>query len=80
MKFELEKVLHEIIRDLPEAAKVNESFRRGFSTNMNAFQRIADIIREEQEKAAFADIPVIDTTTGETVNTNAAEILQNMQK
>ena len=71
MKFELEKVLHEIMRDVPEAAAIDRKFKNGFLTNDDAFQTIAEIIRAEKEKAAFANIPIIDTATGETVSTNA---------
>lgn len=52
MKFELEKVLHEIIRDLPEAAKIERRYKNGFCTSFDAFQEIADAIRAEKEKAS----------------------------
>lgn len=49
-KYNLEKVLHEIIRDIPGAAKVEQKFNRGFMTFDDALKEIAFLYREEKEK------------------------------
>ena len=51
MKFELEKALHEIIRDLPEAEKINRNFKRGTITTAEAFREIWEAIQAETDKA-----------------------------
>ena len=51
MRFELEKVLHEIIRDLPEAARIERLFKAGTVSNADAFQMITDLIKIERAKA-----------------------------
>lgn len=50
-KFVVEKRIHEIIRDLPEATKVNEALKRGLITLDDALLCIAKIIKSEKEKA-----------------------------
>lgn len=50
-KYRLEKVLHELIRDLPEVAKYNSQFEKGIANTADTFQAIADAIRAEKEKA-----------------------------
>ena len=45
-KFKLEKVLHEIIRDLPEVKKINERYEKGFYTLDNALEEIAYILKQ----------------------------------
>lgn len=49
-KYNLEKVLHEIIRDIPGAAKVEQKFNRGFMTFDDALKEIASLYRDEKEK------------------------------
>lgn len=48
VKFATEKRLHEIIRDLPEAAKVNKALERGVITLDEALSQIALIIKAER--------------------------------
>ena len=50
-KYNLEKVLHEIIRDIPGAAKVEQYFSKGIITIEEALYQISIIIREEKEKS-----------------------------
>ena len=50
MKYELEKVLHEICRDLKQADAVNDLFVRGVLTFPDALEYIAKIYREEMSK------------------------------
>lgn len=47
--FELEKVLHEFIRDLPELQKLEITFSRGYLTGSEAIHEAARIITEEME-------------------------------
>jgi len=49
-KFDIEKVLHEIIRDLPAAEKASRLFDNGYITFDDALRTIADIYREEMRK------------------------------
>lgn len=48
-KYRMEKMLHEIIRDLPEAAKVESCLDRGYITIEDALTVVARIIRAEKE-------------------------------
>lgn len=50
-KFETEKALHEIIRDLPNAKTWDSCFRRGLMPLDEALSAIADEIKKEREKA-----------------------------
>ena len=52
MKFTTEKRLHEIIRDLPEAAKAEKFLQYGYITLEEALESIAQAIREEKERSA----------------------------
>ena len=49
-KYRLEKVLHELIRDLPEVEKINTSFERGYICIDECFYLIDKAIREERNK------------------------------
>ena len=51
MKYRTEKVIHEIIRDLPTAAKAEQQLDAGLILIEDALQTIADAIRTEREKA-----------------------------
>lgn len=51
MKYSIEKVLHEIIRDLPEAAKAERQFERGYILPEDALTAIAQAIKEERERS-----------------------------
>ena len=46
-KYEIEKVLHEIIRDLPEAATTAKAYERGVITFDEALCDIARAYRKE---------------------------------
>lgn len=48
--YEIEKVLHEIIRDLPDARKAADGFKRGLYTFDDALRAIAAAYRIEKEK------------------------------
>lgn len=43
-KYRIEKVLHEILRDLPEARKISDAFENGTITDAEALGIIARII------------------------------------
>ena len=45
-KFELEKVLHEFIRDLPELQKLEVTFSRGYLTGSEAIHEAARIMKK----------------------------------
>ena len=47
----LEKVLHEIIRDIPEAEEVTRLFDNGMITFDEALNSIAFAYREEKERS-----------------------------
>lgn len=49
-KFSTEKVLHEIIRDLPDAARAELNYNKGLITFDEALRQIADAYRKEREK------------------------------
>ena len=49
MKFRIEKILHEVIRDLPEAATINSRLDRGYITTAEALEELARIIRKEKQ-------------------------------
>lgn len=51
-KFELEKKLHEIIRDLPAGHRINHNFERGIITLDEALKLLATVYRNEREKEA----------------------------
>ena len=53
-KYRLEKVLHELIKDLPEVERVNRLFESGFITSEDAYQAISEIIRQEKERSKTA--------------------------
>ena len=48
-KFTTEKRLHEVIRDLPEAAKIDRMLERGYLTLEDALLSIATEIKKERE-------------------------------
>ena len=48
-KYEIEKVLHEIIRDLPEAATTAKAYKRGVITFDEALLSIAITYRREMQ-------------------------------
>ena len=50
-KYRLEKVLHELIRDLPKVLAINTEFERGFITKEEAFKSVSDAIKNELERA-----------------------------
>ena len=52
MKFKTEKMLHEIIKDLPEAAKIERLLERGYITIEEALQSISEAIKAEKERSA----------------------------
>lgn len=54
MKYRIEKVLHEIIRDLPEVQKISTGYDRGILTLDSALAEIAAIIRAERDKEGDA--------------------------
>lgn len=47
-KFKIEKQIHEVIRDIPEAAKINESLERGLITLDEALLKLILIIKKER--------------------------------
>ena len=49
-KYRLEKVLHELIRDLPTLRVLNNIFEKGYITADEAFRQAAEIIQEESMK------------------------------
>lgn len=78
----------EIVKGLAELDKLNSETPEEFNTRVK--QKTAEIFPDEFKtklKAktdsiieSFFNIPVIDTNTGETISTNAAEIIEKMQK
>ena len=48
-KFEIEKVLHEIIRDFPKAQEIERKYTQGYITADSALTEIARIFRTEIE-------------------------------
>lgn len=48
-KFEIEKVLHELIRDLPDAQKAEKYFHRGLITVDETLRMIANAYRLDYE-------------------------------
>lgn len=50
MKYSIEKTLHEIIRDLPEAQKISTGYERGLLAIDSALAEIAAVIRAERNK------------------------------
>ena len=53
-KFRAEKILHEVIRDLPEAQKIEKALERGIITPLAALRCIVGAWEEELEKTATA--------------------------
>ena len=51
MKYTTEKILHEIIRDLPAAQRTERLLDRGYITIEEALENIAQTIREEKERS-----------------------------
>lgn len=49
-KYRLEKVLHELIRDLPEVRKINDSFEKGYICIDECFSLIDKAINAERNK------------------------------
>ena len=50
MKYEIEKRLHEIIRDLPDCQRIESSLKRGLITTAEALEAVAKVVREEVSK------------------------------
>ena len=50
MKYEIEKRLHEIIRDLPDCQRIENHLKRGRITTAEALEAVAQIVREEVSK------------------------------
>lgn len=50
-KFSTEKVLHEIIRDLPDAARAERNYNKGLITFDEAILLIATAYRKEMNKS-----------------------------
>lgn len=48
-KYQIEKVLHEIIRDMPEARRTADNFKHGYITFEEALEEIAYVVRKEKE-------------------------------
>lgn len=48
-KYRIEKILHEAIRDLPDASKANRAYERGYITLEDALKEIASTIKQERE-------------------------------
>lgn len=51
-KYRIEKILHELIRDVPEIEKANDRFEKGFLTLDDFFREVVRIYRTEMEKTA----------------------------
>ena len=51
-KYRIEKILHELIRDVPEIEKANDYFEKGFLTLDDFFGEVVRIYRTEMEKAS----------------------------
>lgn len=49
-KYRIEKMIHELIRDIPEIAKVNREWERGYITTDELLHDIANIYRDEIDK------------------------------
>lgn len=64
-KYRMEKMLHEIIRDLPEAAKVDRCLDRGYITIEDALTIVSRIIRAEKEAARQRKMEPEKETTAE---------------
>jgi len=47
-KFGIEKTLHEIIRDIPDAYRANRNYERGFITFEECMKTITDAYNAEQ--------------------------------
>lgn len=54
MKYRTEKVVHEIIRDLPKAARLETMLDRGEILIEDALSGIADAIRAERQRSSEA--------------------------
>lgn len=54
MKYKGEKVLHEIIRDIPECANIESAFERGMITSEEYFRLIAQALHDDKLRAAIA--------------------------
>ena len=50
-KFKTDKILHEVIRDLPAAQRTERLLDRGHITIEEALENIAQTIREEKARA-----------------------------
>ena len=48
-KYDMEKVIHEFIRDLPEARKIENLFHKGYITAEEALRELADEIERERK-------------------------------
>lgn len=48
-KYRIEKALHEIIRDIPDAERIATRFERGLLTLEDCLEEIAFIIKKEKQ-------------------------------
>lgn len=51
-KYQIEKVLHEVIRDMPEARKIESMLERGIITPLSALKEIVQVWDSEIERVA----------------------------
>lgn len=49
-KYQIEKVLHELIRDLPDIRKISQSYERGLLPDYDALAEIAEVLKHERTK------------------------------
>lgn len=51
-KYQIEKVLHEVIRDMPETAKIENMLERGVITPLEALKEIVQVWDAEIDRVA----------------------------
>lgn len=49
-KYQIEKVLHELIRDLPEVKRINHLYERGLLPDYDALAEIASVLKHERRE------------------------------
>jgi hypothetical protein len=49
-KYQIEKVLHELIRDLPQVRKISQSYERGLLPDYEALAEIAEVLKQERRE------------------------------
>lgn len=47
-KYQIEKVLHELIRDLPEVRKISQNYERGLLPDYDVLAEIASFLKRER--------------------------------